>query len=68
MHSTINIYCDESCHLLNDHQGSMVVGALWCFASKATQHKTAIAGMKALQQQKKCLMQRLLTGQVRVKT
>lgn len=29
--STIyNVYCDESCHLENDHQRTMVLGALWC--------------------------------------
>ena len=25
-----NVYCDESCHLENDDQGSMVLGAVWC--------------------------------------
>jgi len=25
-----NIYCDESCHLENDHLGVMVLGAVWC--------------------------------------
>jgi len=25
-----NIYCDESCHLQNDHQQVMVLGAIWC--------------------------------------
>jgi hypothetical protein len=25
-----NVYCDESCHLENDHQSIMVLGALWC--------------------------------------
>ncbi len=25
-----NIYCDESCHLENDHQKVMTLGALWC--------------------------------------
>lgn len=25
-----NIYCDESCHLENDHQTVMVLGAVWC--------------------------------------
>ena len=25
-----NIYCDESCHLENDHQPVMVLGAVWC--------------------------------------
>lgn len=28
--STFNIYCDESCHLENDHQKVMVFGAVWC--------------------------------------
>ena len=28
--STYNIYCDESCHLENDHQPAMVLGAVWC--------------------------------------
>lgn len=26
----INIYCDESCHLENDKQPAMVIGAVWC--------------------------------------
>lgn len=25
-----NIYCDESCHLLNDDSSVMVLGAVWC--------------------------------------
>jgi len=24
-----NIYCDESCHLENDHEPVMLVGAVW---------------------------------------
>jgi len=27
---TYNIYCDESCHLENDRQKSMVLGCVWC--------------------------------------
>ena len=27
--TTFNIYCDESCHLENDHQKVMVLGAIW---------------------------------------
>ncbi|EBB8914849.1 DUF3800 domain-containing protein [Escherichia coli] len=27
---TFNVFCDESCHLLNDHNKVMVLGALWC--------------------------------------
>jgi hypothetical protein len=30
MSNTYNIYCDESCHLENDHQKIMVLGAIWC--------------------------------------
>ncbi|MCG7948698.1 MAG: DUF3800 domain-containing protein [Candidatus Thiodiazotropha taylori] len=30
MSETFNIYCDESCHLENDHQTAMVLGAVWC--------------------------------------
>lgn len=30
MPRVINIYCDESCHLENDGQPVMVLGAVWC--------------------------------------
>jgi len=30
MKSTINIYCDESCHLQNDKEPVMVIGAVYC--------------------------------------
>ncbi len=30
MSETFNIYCDESCHLENDGQKVMVLGAVWC--------------------------------------
>jgi len=30
MSETFNIYCDESCHLENDNQKAMVLGAVWC--------------------------------------
>jgi hypothetical protein len=30
MSQIYNIYCDESCHLENDRQKSMVLGAVWC--------------------------------------
>ncbi len=29
-----NIYCDESCHLINDNSEVMVLGATWCPLSK----------------------------------
>ena len=30
MSQIFNIYCDESCHLENDQQKAMVLGAIWC--------------------------------------
>lgn len=30
MSERINVYCDESCHLPNDQQTVMTLGALWC--------------------------------------
>ncbi|MEE9441605.1 MAG: DUF3800 domain-containing protein [candidate division Zixibacteria bacterium] len=30
MAETINIYCDESCHLQGDHQKVMILGGVWC--------------------------------------
>jgi hypothetical protein len=30
MADIFNIYCDESCHLENDAQRAMVLGAIWC--------------------------------------
>ncbi len=30
MPNIFNVYCDESCHLENDGQGAMVLGAIWC--------------------------------------
>lgn len=30
-----NIFCDESCHLENDHRKAMVMGCVWCPCEKA---------------------------------
>lgn len=35
MSQIYNIYCDESCHLENDHQNAMAMGGLWCPQEKA---------------------------------
>jgi hypothetical protein len=35
MPKTYNIYCDESCHLENDGQKIMVLGAVWCPLEKS---------------------------------
>ncbi len=34
MSQIYNIYCDESCHLENDKQKAMVLGAVWCSEDK----------------------------------
>jgi hypothetical protein len=34
MADIFNIYCDESCHLENDEQKAMALGAIWCPADK----------------------------------
>ena len=35
MSEIYNIYCDESCHLENDRQKAMVLGAVWCLMDKS---------------------------------
>jgi hypothetical protein len=30
MSQVFNVYCDESCHLENDGQKAMLLGAVWC--------------------------------------
>jgi hypothetical protein len=35
MNRTFNVYCDESCHLENDRQKAMVLGAVWCPLEKS---------------------------------
>ncbi len=40
MSQVFNVYCDESCHLENDHQPVMVLGAVWCPLEKA--HEIAV--------------------------
>jgi len=46
MSELYNIYCDESCHLENDRQSAMVLGALWCSKSQALEYNNAIAELK----------------------
>lgn len=42
-----NIYCDESCHLEHDHQGVMVLGAVWCPTDKVHEVMTRLKEIKA---------------------
>lgn len=44
--STYNVYCDESCHLENDHQPVMVLGAVWCPLEKTREISIRIREIK----------------------
>lgn len=46
MSETYNIYCDESCHMENDHQKVMVLGAVWCPQSQRASIARAIRALK----------------------
>lgn len=41
-----NVYCDESCHLENDHQDTMVLGSIWCPKDKVSEIQTRIKEIK----------------------
>lgn len=41
-----NVYCDESCHLENDGQPVMVLGAVWCPKDAVRDLSDEIAGLK----------------------
>jgi len=41
-----NIYCDESCHLENDHQNVMVLGASWCPVNRVREISRRIREIK----------------------
>ena len=47
MSEIFNIYCDESCHLENDRQSAMVLGAVWCPESQRASVARAIRELKA---------------------
>ena len=46
MSAIFNIYCDESCHLQNDHQLVMVLGAVWCPLEKTKEIAVRIREIK----------------------
>lgn len=46
MKSEYNIYCDESCHLENDGQQAMVLGAVWCPLKKVREISIRIREIK----------------------
>jgi hypothetical protein len=47
MRELINIYCDESCHLQNDGERIMVIGAVWCKAEKKNEIFERLKEIKA---------------------
>ncbi len=46
MGESVNIYCDESCHLENDHQNIMALGAVWCPTEKRAEIFSRIKEIK----------------------
>lgn len=46
MSDIFNIYCDESCHLQNDHQQVMVLGTVWCPLEKTKEIAIRIREIK----------------------
>lgn len=46
MSTPYNVYCDESCHLENDRQTAMVLGAVWCPQDKVQEVLTRISEIK----------------------
>ncbi len=47
MPPSYNVYCDESCHLEHDHQGVMVLGAVWCRSDNTREVMTRVKEIKA---------------------
>ena len=46
MNEPVNIYCDESCHLLHDQQQAMVIGAVKSLKKDSMNHNHQIALLK----------------------
>ena len=46
MSQVFNLYCDESCHLENDHQPVMVLGTVWCLQDKARETAVRLREIK----------------------
>ena len=47
MSETLNIYCDESCHLVNDGHEVMTLGALWCPLERRREISVRLREIKA---------------------
>jgi len=46
MRETYNIYCDESCHLENDQQPVMLLGAIWCPQNEVARLSNEVKDLK----------------------
>ena len=46
MSETYNVYCDESCHLENDKQPVMLLGAVWCPKQEVARLSREVQDMK----------------------
>ena len=46
MSESFNVYCDESCHLPNDGQPLMVLGAVWCPVDKSREISVRLREIK----------------------
>ena len=46
MDKTFNIYCDESCHLENDHKNYMFLGSVSCAFPQVKRHTERIKELK----------------------
>jgi|SRR3989338_7429270 len=46
MSQLYNIYCDESCHMENDHLKAMVLGAVWCPIDKVKEISIRLRDIK----------------------
>lgn len=46
MSEVYNVYCDESCHLENDHQQIMVLGGIWCPLAKCREINISLREIK----------------------
>jgi hypothetical protein len=46
MSEICNVYCDESCHLENDGQKTMVLGAVWCPLAKTREIAIRLRAIK----------------------
>ncbi|MEG1794632.1 MAG: DUF3800 domain-containing protein, partial [Rikenellaceae bacterium] len=46
MNKTFNIYCDESCHIENDHKPFMFLGYISCAYPQIKMHTTGINNLK----------------------